>query len=185
MFELRYEDPMEPPRCSSTVAMGASSRRDYVTGTLRSAGIADVDGDGKPDLPRPIRMTSPKGTTRCPCSTAATGASDKRTTRLEAPSSVAFGDLTGDGSPDLVVATNSVTVLVNGGDGSFGTGTTTPCSSPSSVALADLNGDDALDVVAADSATTPSRLSSTAVTAASRQRQLRSRQRSRISRPEI
>ncbi|MCH7702528.1 MAG: VCBS repeat-containing protein [Planctomycetes bacterium] len=77
------------------------------------------------------------------------------------PSSVAIGDLDGDGDADLVVANSSddnVSVLLNNGDGTFaahvlyGVG-----NGPSSVAIGDLDGDGDADlaVVNAGSATSP------------------------------
>jgi large repetitive protein len=62
--------------------------------------------------------------------------------------SVAVGDVNRDGKPDLVAASNGVSVLMNKGDGSFlakadyATG-----DSPYSVALGDVNGDGSLDIV--------------------------------------
>ena len=71
------------------------------------------------------------------------------------PSSVAIGDLNGDGKPDLATANgdaNTVSVLLNRGDGSFrakldyATG-----SGPASVAIGDLNGDGKPDLATANS----------------------------------
>ena len=71
------------------------------------------------------------------------------------PLSVAIGDLNGDGKPDLATANgfgnNTVSVLLNRGDGSFrarrayGTG-----HDPDSVAIGDLNGDGKNDLVTAN-----------------------------------
>ena len=79
------------------------------------------------------------------------------------PQSVASGDLTGDGIPDLVTANSTdVSLLVGNGDGTFGAPLSTslpprtapgnsdptPLSqSPLSVATGDLNGDGTLDLV--------------------------------------
>jgi hypothetical protein len=71
---------------------------------------------------------------------------------LGAGAAVAVGDFTGDGIPDLAVASTDVAILVGRGDGTFfddpinhsgygGTG----------VAVADVNGDGKLDVVTSDS----------------------------------
>jgi hypothetical protein len=70
------------------------------------------------------------------------------------PVSVAIGDLNGDGKPDLATANdaNTVSVLLNSGDGSFqakldyATGDT-----PNSVAIGDLNGDGRPDLATANS----------------------------------
>ncbi len=67
------------------------------------------------------------------------------------PSIVAVRDLNGDGHPDLAVAdyrSNTVSILLGNGDGTFAAATTvTVGSSPSSVILVDLNGDGHPDLV--------------------------------------
>ncbi|MBL0193710.1 MAG: VCBS repeat-containing protein [Myxococcales bacterium] len=71
------------------------------------------------------------------------------------PSSVALGDVDGDGNLDLVVAneySDAVSVLVNGGTGTFATPVDYPTGTlPSSVALGDVDGDGKLDLVVANS----------------------------------
>ena len=61
------------------------------------------------------------------------------------PTSVAVGDVNGDGKPDLVAANNSsftVSVLLGNGDGTFGQRSDYATGwGPSSVAIGDLNGD--------------------------------------------
>jgi VCBS repeat protein/flagellar hook capping protein FlgD len=65
------------------------------------------------------------------------------------PSSVAIGDVDGDGNPDLVVGGNVLSVLFGDGNGMFPTQVDfQPWTYVSSVALGDLNGDGNLDVVA-------------------------------------
>ena len=71
------------------------------------------------------------------------------------PRSVAIGDLNRDGKPDLAVAdvTNSVSVLLGTGTGTFGAATNFPVvvgSSPFSVAIGDLNGDGKPDLAVAN-----------------------------------
>jgi hypothetical protein len=72
------------------------------------------------------------------------------------PTSVAVGDLNGDGKPDLAVANDfmeRVSVLLGNGDGTFQTrmNFNNTGGSPFSIALADLNRDAKLDVALANS----------------------------------
>ncbi len=68
------------------------------------------------------------------------------------PSSIAVGDLNGDGKPDIVTgdgSSNTVSVLLGNGDGTFGVSQVFAAgSNTSSVSLADVNGDGKLDIVA-------------------------------------
>src|SRR5262249_19777455 len=62
------------------------------------------------------------------------------------PSSLAAGDVNGDGKPDLVVAADTTLLLLHSGDGIFAAAQ--PCAGrASSVAVRDVNGDDKLDLV--------------------------------------
>ena len=73
----------------------------------------------------------------------------------DGPSSVAIGDLNGDGALDLAVAnsgSDNVSVLLGNGDGTFGIAGNYPAGDgPSSIAIGDLNGDGALDLAVANS----------------------------------
>jgi hypothetical protein len=115
--------------------------------------VADVNGDGAPDivvcgpeftLPGEVRIFHNDGR-------GGFGAAIVRAVG-GFPKSVALGDFDGDGHPDIVTANtrdNTISVLLNGGDGLF---TTLGRSYPggleaSTIELADINGDGTLDIV--------------------------------------
>jgi FG-GAP-like repeat len=69
------------------------------------------------------------------------------------PVSVAVADVNGDGRLDLVSANasdNTLTVLTNGGDGSFGSNASLHAATPTCVVAADVNDDSTPDLIAAD-----------------------------------
>jgi FG-GAP-like repeat len=71
------------------------------------------------------------------------------------PPEVAVGDFNGDGKPDIVVsnaAWSSVSVLLNNGNGTFGTAQNYAVGGrPTAVAVGDVSGDGKLDIVTANS----------------------------------
>jgi hypothetical protein len=134
----------------------------YAAGGLGavSLAVADVNGDGRPDLVVAILWSSSvvvllgngDGTFRAPVTYSSGG--------YEAES-VAIGDVNGDGKPDLLVANlcaeggcgnGSVTLLLGNGDGTF----QSPLSYSSggyeaeSIAIGDVNGDGKPDLVVAN-----------------------------------
>jgi PKD repeat protein len=132
---------------------------DYGTGSQPlSVAIADVSGDGKPDL-----VTANQGTGYA--SDYLSGVSvllgnGNGTFAAKADygtgggsASVAVGDVSGDGKPDLAVAAgNGVSILLGNGNGTFGAagvdfGTG---SSPISVAIGDVSGDGRPDLAVAN-----------------------------------
>ena len=126
--------------------------------------VADVNGDGRPDLAVAnfrnntvgVLLGNPDGTFRpvvtYPSSAAGSGAT--------CPDAVAIADLNGDGKPDIVVTnycgesylTKQIGILLGNGDGTFrpavdyGSGG----ESPYSVVVADVNGDGKPDLLVAN-----------------------------------
>ena len=138
------------------VALGGGS---FNTGANpMSVAVGDLNGDGKPDL---AIANSDSNTVSVLLNTTAPGATTPTYgTKTDfatglSPSSVALGDLNGDGQLDLAITnanSNTVSVLLN----TTAPGATTPTYStttdfatglsPSSIAIGDLNGDGQLDL---------------------------------------
>jgi uncharacterized repeat protein (TIGR01451 family) len=118
--------------------LNADGDPDVVVTNINSNNVSVLLGDGHGGLGAPMTFS--------------TG-----TSRDLAPSSVAIGDLNGDGKPDLAVANQnafSASALLGDGTGSFGPATEYPITgpfSPSSVKITDLNGDGEADLIVGDS----------------------------------
>ena len=118
-----------------------------------SVAVADVNGDGIPDLVVTDAATGTvdvflgvgNGTFKGPLVSPAG----------PDPTSVAVADLNGDGIADVVVTnpgTNTVSVLIGNGDGTFRSPVAFAAGQgPADVAVADVNGDGNPDLVVADS----------------------------------
>ncbi len=128
----------------------------------RSLAVADVDGDGKPDV---LAANSDDSSTLAVLLGNGAGgfalAGATRTGNFPTnPYGLAIGDVNNDGKPDALTAnisTSTVSVLLGNGLGSFTLQGNSPYSSsyyggqPTSLALADINGDGQLDALVVNS----------------------------------
>jgi hypothetical protein len=125
--------------------------------------VADFNGDGKLDL----AALAPYCTSNLPCVTVYIGNGDGTFQTPVSYSTVdpnhpleynvygmAVGDLSGDGKPDITVTEgNGIAVLLNNGNGTFGTATyydsgVAGLTTQTGVAIGDVNGDKKNDIVA-------------------------------------
>jgi hypothetical protein len=130
--------------------------------------IADLNGDGVPDLAVATTSVADDGSTPNPgfasiflqnASNRGTFASGKHYGTDNNPSSIASGDLTGTGTTDLVVANfvaGNVSVLLQtaAGSGQYQNAMNVSTGgNPNDVVIADVNGDGRTDIIVADHAT--------------------------------
>lgn len=111
--------------------------------------VADVNGDGKPDL---LTANHDNGTVGLllGTSTGSFGAVTTYSTGAGSlPYTVSVGDINGDGKRDLVTAnfgSSTAGVFLGNGTGSFGAMLTYSINNPTSIAIADVNGDSRPDL---------------------------------------
>ena len=153
----------------NTTAPGATTptfaaKQTFATGNLEdSVAVADINGDGKPDLiiaNLDDNTVSVLLNTTAPGATTLSFAPQQVFASGQAPTSVAVADINGDGKPDLIVERGgndeSMSVLIN----TTTTGSMTASFAPQqafpvgegggTVAIADFNGDGKPDVVVAN-----------------------------------
>jgi hypothetical protein len=121
----------------------------YSSSGAESIAVADVNGDGKPDVITnngDVLLGNGDGTFQAAVTYGAGG------------SCVTVADVNGDGKPDLLFAGDGVSVLLGNGDGTFQTAVNYSAAgeSATSVAVADVNGDGKLDVIAVNDSGTVS-----------------------------
>ena len=144
---------------STSGSISFDSKVDFTMGGgANSVAIGDLDGDGKPDL----AVANATGSSVSVLRNTATSGFISFAARVDFatgtnPSSVAIGDLDGDGKPDLVAAnssSNTVSALRNtstSGSISFDSRVDfTVGDNPLSVAIGDLDGDGKLDLAVAN-----------------------------------
>jgi hypothetical protein len=124
-----------------------------VAGADVSVAVADLDGDGKPDL----AVANTQQNDILVLHGDGTGGFGPPTTVRSArrPQDIAVGDFDGNGKPDLAaLVTNGVAILLGDGSGNFHA----PAGSPlpgygNDLAVADLNGDGTFDLVTSSGVT--------------------------------
>jgi FG-GAP-like repeat/FG-GAP repeat len=126
-----------------------------------SVAVADLDGDGRPDVVTANAILSANGAGNSTVSVLLQDAthpghylSAVNYTTDPDPVSVVIGDLNGDGKPDLAVAdSGGISVLLQDSAGKFLPKMTVATGGPcSSVAIVDLDGDGIPDLLATDAA---------------------------------
>jgi hypothetical protein len=141
---------------STAGSISLASKIDYTTGSAPfGIAIADIDGDGKPDVV--VTNTGSNTISIFPnmsISGSISFASKVDSTTGSGPYNLAIADIDGDGKPDAVVTnsnSNTISVLRNtsiSGSISFASKVdSTTGSSPYNLAIADIDGDGKLDVV--------------------------------------
>jgi hypothetical protein len=134
-------------------AGGFGAATSYAVGRFPdSVAIGDLNRDGKPDLVVGNSGSSQKSVSVLLGNGDGSFGAATNLTLNSGPTSVAIGDLNGDGIPDLAASRRAtvVSVLLGKGDSSFEAAKSLAVGpGPSSVAIGDLNGDGNLDLAVA------------------------------------
>ena len=164
----QFYTPTFTPNSGNIITSDLATKVDFTTSTNPYAvAIGDIDGDGKTDLVVANYSTNSisvfQNTSISGSITTNSFAAKVDFATGTNPSSVAIGDIDGDGKPDLVVSNygnNTVSVFRNTSikgsinSGSFATSIDfTTGTNPSSVAIGDIDGDGKPDLVVANYST--------------------------------
>ena len=128
----------------------------YASPGLASVAVADVNGDGAPDV-----VTGSGESDSCAHVTTVGvllndrhgGLDEVRSYQAGGCPKVSVGDVSGDGKPDLVTAnaeSNTISVLVNTGGGTFAPKHDYPANGPVAIAIGDIDGDGRADLATAN-----------------------------------
>jgi hypothetical protein len=144
---------------AQTPAATFGSTTNYSTGnSIRAVAVADVNGDGKPDL-LTANQTGTAGVLLGTGNGTFGTATTFSTGTGSSPFDIVVADVNGDGKLDLLTAnpgTSTAGVLLGNGNGTFGAVATFSSgtgSRPESIAVADVNGDGKLDLLTANGST--------------------------------
>jgi FG-GAP-like repeat/RTX calcium-binding nonapeptide repeat (4 copies) len=135
----------------------AAAGSPFAVGTAPiSVAIGDLNGDGRPDLATANYSSNNVSVLLGNGSGGFSAAAGSPFAVGTNPISVAIGDLSGDGKPDLATANSAsanVSFLLGNGSGGFSAAASSPFAvgaTPVSVAIGDLNGDERPDVASAN-----------------------------------
>ncbi|HUZ06841.1 MAG TPA: VCBS repeat-containing protein [Candidatus Paceibacterota bacterium] len=162
-MKKHFETVIKMAACSLlAVAVPALAQGEAFTITTCAVGsrpdgiaVADVNGDGRPDL---ISANNLADTLTVLTNNGSGGFGSNATLTVgSGPYGVVAVNVNGDGKPDLICANNlanTLTVLTNNGNGGFGSNATlTVGSYPVFVVAADVNGDGKPDLICANNGT--------------------------------
>ncbi len=155
--QLQFGEQLERRLLLSTATFGSPT----LFGSDSSLGvvIADVNGDGKPDIIAPESGASGSsvdvylGTGSGTFGPAQNFTCSSESASVSQPYAVAVADMNGDGNPDIVTANfgGNISVLLGDGSGQFGAPSVYAAGSePNGIAIGDLTGDGFNDVVVAN-----------------------------------